>query len=324
MRALMCHEFGPPETLRLETVPALPLPPDGVRVAVKAAGVNFPDTLIIQGKYQVKPPFPFAPGGELAGVVLECGPEARRFRPGQRVVGVTLHGAFADEIVATEDRLRVLPDGIDFTVGAAFSMTYGTSLHALAQRGRLQPGETLLVLGASGGVGLAAVEIGKLMGARVLAAGGDDAKLEVARAHGADAVTNYAREGLRDAVRAFAGGGGVDVIYDAVGGDLGEQAVRCLAWKGRLLVVGFAAGRIPSYPANLLLLKGAEAVGVFWGDFRRREPEAEDANFERLFAWLAAGKLRPHIAQTYTLDRASEALEALMQRRAVGKLVVVP
>jgi NADPH2:quinone reductase len=291
-------------------------------VSVKAASVNFPDVLIIQNKYQFKPPLPFSPGSELAGVVKEVGPGVSGWKAGDRVIAFTTYGAFAEEAKTEAARLLALPTGMDFVHGAAFLLTYATSEHALRDRGALKAGESLLVLGAAGGVGLAAIEIGKALGARVIAAASSDAKLAVCREHGADAAVNYASEDLRKRVQALTEGRGVDVVYDPVGGAYTEAAFRSLAWRGRLLVVGFAAGEIPKLPLNLPLLKGAAAVGVFWGDFARREPQAFAESVRQLARWYGEGKLRPHVSQTLPLEKAAEALKLLASREAKGKIVL--
>ncbi|MDT4800111.1 Quinone oxidoreductase 1 [compost metagenome] len=293
-----------------------------ILIDVHAAAVNFPDTLIIEGKYQFKPPFPFSPGGEAAGVVAAVGEKVSHLKPGDRVMALTGWGSFAEQVAVPSYNVMPIPKGIDFNSAAAFGMTYGTSMHALKQRANLQPGETLLVLGASGGVGLAAVEIGKAMGARVIAAASSAEKLEVAKAAGADALINYSEENLKDRVKELTGGQGADVIYDPVGGDLFDAAVRSINWNGRLLVVGFASGRIPELPVNLALLKGASVVGVFWGSFAQRQPQDNLANFQQLFAWYAEGKLKPLVSQTFPLERAADAINALATRQAVGKVVV--
>ena len=291
-------------------------------VTVKAASVNFPDVLIIQNKYQFKPPLPFSPGSELAGVVKEVGSGVSAWKPGERVIAFTTYGAFAEEVKTEAARLLPLPAGMDFVSGAAFLLTYGTSDHALRDRGALKAGESLLVLGAAGGVGLAAIEIGSALGARVIAAASSEAKLAVCREHGADATINYATEDLRKRVQALTEGRGVDVVYDPVGGAYSEAAFRSLAWRGRLLVVGFAAGEIPKLPLNLPLLKGAAAVGVFWGDFARREPQIFAESVSQLTRWYAEGRLRPHVSQTLPLAKAAEALKLLASREAKGKLVL--
>ena len=322
MKAILCKQFGPPDSLVFEEVASPRAGPGEVVVSVKAASVNFPDVLIIQNKYQFKPPLPFSPGSELAGVVKEAGEGVTAFRPGDKVIAFTTYGAFAEEVKTEAARLLPLPQGMDFASGAAFLLTYGTSDHALRDRAALKEGETLLVLGAAGGVGLAAVEIGRALGARVIACASSDDKLAVCREHGADATINYASEDLRERIKALTDGRGVDVIYDAVGGAYTEPAFRSIAWRGRLLVVGFAAGEIPKLPLNLPLLKGAALVGVFWGDFARREPRRFAESIRQLGAWYREGKLRPHVSQTLPLAKAAEALKLMAARQVKGKLVL--
>jgi NADPH2:quinone reductase len=322
MKAMLCKAFGPAETLVLEEVASPEAKNTEVLLEVHAAGVNFPDTLIIEGKYQFKPPFPFSPGGEAAGVVKAVGEKVGHLKVGDRVMALTGWGSFAEEVAVPGYNVMPIPANMDFPIAAAFGMTYGTSMHALKQRANLQPGETLLVLGASGGVGLAAVEIGKAMGARVIAAASSAEKLEVAKAAGADELINYSDSSLKDEVKRLTNGQGADVIYDPVGGDLFDAAIRSIAWNGRLLVVGFASGRIPELPVNLTLLKGAAVVGVFWGAFAQRQPQDNAANFQQLFAWYGEGKLKPLVSQTFPLPKAAEAIDTLGQRKAVGKVVV--
>ena len=322
MRALLCKELGPPDRLVVETVPdPVPGPTDAV-VRVHAAGVNFPDALLIEGKYQVRPELPFSPGGECSGIVEKVGADVRHILPGARVLAFTQYGAFAEQVKVDARALIPMPADLDFVTGSAFVLTYGTSYHALVDRGALRTGETLLVLGASGGVGLAAIEIGKVLGARVIAAASSPQKLAVCTEHGADAVIDYTTEDLRARIKELTGGAGVDVVYDPVGGAYTEPALRSLAWRGRLLVVGFAAGDIPKIPANLTLLKGASLVGVFWGDYARREPGRVAADLVAMFGWLREGRLRPHIAATYPLERGGEAIAALVARKVSGKLVI--
>ncbi|MGE8409301.1 MAG: NADPH:quinone oxidoreductase family protein [Pseudomonas sp.] len=322
MKAVLCKAHGPARDLVLEDV-ASPTPKKNeILLDVHAASVNFPDTLIIEGKYQFQPPLPFSPGGEAAGVVAVAGESAGSFKVGDRVMALTGWGSFAEQVAVAAYNVLPIPEGMDFVTASAFGMTYGTSMHALRQRGQLQPGETLLVLGASGGVGLAAVEIGKAMGARVIAAASSAEKLQTAKAAGADELIDYSQNSLKDEIKRLTGGKGVDVIYDPVGGDLFDQAVRGLAWNGRLLVVGFASGRIPELPANLVLLKGAAVLGVFWGSFAQRQPADNAANFQQLFAWFAEGKLKPLVSKTYPLAEAGVAIGELAGRKAVGKLVV--
>jgi len=306
-------------------VEELPSPKAGageVVVAVKAASVNFPDVLIIQNKYQFKPPLPFSPGSEFAGVVKEVGAQVQGVKPGDKVIAFTTYGAFAEEVKIEASRLIALPEKMDFLSGAAFLLTYGTSDHALRDRGALRAGETLLVLGAAGGVGLAAIEIGKALGAQVIACASSEDKLQVCRAHGADATINYAAEDLRERIKALTGGRGADVVYDPVGGPYSEPAFRSIAWRGRLLVVGFAAGEIPRLPLNLALLKGASVVGVFWGDFARREPKQFANSVRQLGSWFREGRLRPHVSRTFPLEQAGEALKLLAARQVKGKIVL--
>jgi NADPH2:quinone reductase len=324
MKALLCKAWGGPETLVLEELPSPRAGAGEVVIDVKAAGVNFPDVLIIQNKYQLKPTLPFAPGAEAAGVIKEVGAGVTGFAAGDRVIAMTMYGAFAEECVARADQLIHMPAGLDFAAAAAFTLTYGTSWHALRDRGQLRAGETLLVLGAAGGVGIAAIEIGKALGARVIAAASSPEKLAVCRAHGADETIDYAAEDLRARLKAIVGDRGVDVVYDPVGGTYTEPAVRSTGWRGRYLVVGFANGEIPRIPLNLLLLKGSSLVGVYWGDWTRREPGAAAAGMAELLGWLSAGKLKPHVAGRYPLARAGEAIAALAGRKVAGKLVVEP
>ena len=322
MKAVVCKQFGPPESLVIEDLPSPHAGPGEAVISVKAASLNFPDVLIIQNKYQFKPPLPFSPGSELAGVVKEVGAGVSGFKPGDKVIAFTTYGAFAEEVKTEAARLLPLPQGMDFVAGAAFLLTYGTSDHALRDRAALRAGETLLVLGAAGGVGLAAIEIGKTLGARVIACASTDDKLAVCREHGADEGINYGTEDLRERIKVLTEGRGVDVVYDPVGGAYSEPAFRSLAWRGRHLVVGFAAGDIPKLPLNLALLKGASLVGVFWGDFARREPKPFGDSIRQLGDWYRQGKLRPHVSQTLPLEKAVEALKLMAARQVKGKLVL--
>jgi NADPH2:quinone reductase len=323
MKAVLCKEYGLPGKLVIEDIPS-PKPGSGqVVVSVKACGVNFPDTLIIQGKYQFKPELPFSPGGEVAGVIKEIGDGVTRVKPGDRVIAFNTWGGFAEEMVVDADRTIPMPAGMDFIPASAFVLTYGTSYHALKDRADIKAGETLLVLGAAGGVGLAAIQLGKAMGARVIAAASSEAKLKVCRDNGADELINYGSEDLRARVKAITAGKGVDVVYDPVGGPYSEPALRDMAWKGRFLVVGFAAGDIPKVPLNLTLLKGCSIVGVFWGAFTKNEPEHNRENNWELMAMYAAGKIKPHIHATYPLERAAEALNEVLNKRVTGKMVLV-
>jgi NADPH:quinone reductase len=294
-----------------------------VVISVKAASVNFPDVLIIQNKYQFKPPLPFSPGSELAGVVKSVGDGVTSVKPGDRVMAFTTYGAFAEEVKTDASRLLPIPAGMDFTTASAFVLTYGTSDHALRDRGDLQAGETVLILGAAGGVGIAAIEIAKAVGARVIACASRDDKLAVCREHGADETINYQTEDLRERVKAITGGKGADVVYDPVGGAYTEPALRSCAWRGRLLVVGFAAGDIPKIPLNLTLLKGCSIVGVFWGEFARREPTAFASSIAQLGRWYGEGKVKPHVSATLPLERAADALNLMAGREVKGKVVLL-
>jgi NADPH2:quinone reductase len=322
MRAVLCKAWGAPEDLVVEQV-AAPVPGEGeVRIRVAAAGVNFADTLIIAGKYQARPDFPFSPGLEVAGTVIECGPGVARLAPGDRVMAAIDAGGFAEEAVARAGDVHRIPEAMDFTTAAGFPVAYGTGYGALSWRAGLQSGETLLVLGAAGGAGLTAVECGKAMGARVIAAAGGAAKLAVAREHGADETIDYRSEDLRERVKALTGGAGCDVIYDPVGGDAFDTALRCIAWEGRIVVIGFASGRIPQIPANILLVKNCSAVGYFWGSYRRHDPARVRAGFERLLAWYEEGRLRPLVSAHFPLEGVAGALRSLMERRSTGKVVL--
>jgi NADPH2:quinone reductase len=324
MKAVLCKAYGMPETLVIEEIEPLRAGRGQVVVEVKACGVNFPDTLIIQGKYQFKPAMPFSPGSEVAGVVKEVGEGVKGVNVGDHVIASTGWGGFAEEVVVDATKIIPMPAGLNFTIASAFVLTYGTSHHALKDRAQLQPGETLLVLGAAGGVGIAAIEIGKQLGARVIAAASNDQKLAVCRQHGASEVINYASEDLRERIKQITGGQGVDVIFDPVGSSYSEPALRSMAWKGRFLVVGFAGGEIPRIPLNLTLLKGCSIVGVFWGAFTEREPQHNADNLQELMSWLSQGILKPHISATYPLERAADALYDMLNRKVLGKAVLVP
>lgn len=322
MRAILCKEYGPANTLVIEDVPSPEVKGRGVKVRVKAAGLNFPDTLIIEGKYQLKPSMPFSPGGEMSGEVMEVGEKVTRFKPGDRVAGLTGYGAFAEEVIVPEQNILPIPESMSDEKAAAFSMVYGTSYYALKQRANIQPGETLLVLGASGGVGLATIELGKAMGAKVIAAASTAEKLAIAKEAGADELINYSEEPLKEAVKKLTNSKGVDVIYDPVGGEFTEQALRAMAWNGRHLIIGFAAGDIPQIPANLTLLKGCSVVGVFWGSFTQREPENSAKNMMELLQMFAEGKIDPKISQVFEFEDYEKALGALTGRTATGKIVL--
>jgi NADPH2:quinone reductase len=322
MKAVVCHRFGPPETLGLEDLPMPTHGADEVRVAVHAAALNFPDVLMIEGKYQSQPPFPFSPGGEFAGTISAVGANVHGWAVGDRVFGGSGHGAMVEQLTLNPARLRRIPAGMSFEQASGISTTYGTSYHALKQRADLQPGETLLVLGAAGGVGLAAVELGKAMGARVIAAASTDEKLAVAKRCGADELINYADGELKDKVKALTQGRGADVIYDPVGGDLFDQCMRCINWKGRVLVVGFVGGYIPKVPINLILLKGCQVVGVFYGSFSVREAALNEQNFRDILGLFEAGKINPLVGRTYPLSEYATALRCLSGRTAIGKVVL--
>lgn len=322
MKAYVCREFGPVDSHKVEEIEDPRAEAGQVIVDVKAAGVSFPDVLIVQGKYQFQPPFPFSPGGEIAGIISEIGEGVVDWKVGDRVMAMTGNGGIAEKVLAFEMTLMPLPDSMDFKDGAAFPLNYGTTYYALKQRGQLQAGETLLVTGAGGGVGTTAIEIGKAMGARVIAAASSDEKLEIAKNLGADEVINYSDGELKEKVKALTGGLGADVIYDPIGGDIFMQCMRCINWKGRVLVIGFASGPIPEVPTNLALLKGCSIVGVFWGRFTGAEPEENSQNFDELFALHAEGKLKPQITKSYSLDDAAEAIASLENRKAIGKVVI--
>ena len=295
-----------------------------VVVRIKATALNFFDTLIIENKYQFKPEMPFSPGAEIAGEILQIGEGVTGFQIGERVMAYVSWGGCREEIAVAAEKLVRIPDGIEFKIAAGLTVTYGTTYHGLKDRADLQEGETLAVLGASGGVGQSAVELGKVMGARVIAAASSDDKLEFCRSIGADDLVNYSTENLKDRLKELTDGTGVDVIYDPVGAEYSEQALRAIAWQGRFLVVGFAAGEIPKIPLNLTLLKGCQIVGVFWGAFAKRSPQAEQANMAQILRWVQEGKLNPHIHREYTLDQTAEALQALANREVKGKAIIIP
>lgn len=322
MKAIICEQYGPPSTLVLKEVPAPAPGPKEVRVRLKACGVNFPDTLIIQGKYQFKPELPFTPGSDIAGVIDAVGEGVRGHKVGDRVFGFVQTGGFAEQVVAPARNVFPKPSGMEDAVAASFLMAYGTSYHALKDRASLKEGETLVVLGASGGVGLAAVELGKLMGARVIACASTPEKLDLCREYGADETINYTTEDLKARIKELTGKDGADVIYDPVGGDYSEAALRTMGWNGRYLVVGFAAGDIPKIPLNLMLLKSCQVVGVFWGAFAMKFPEENVANTMKLMQWHAEGKLKPHLHAVYPLADAAAALEEMMGRQVRGKVVI--
>ncbi len=322
MKAVLCKQWGDPDSLVVEDVDIRPPGKGEVQIRVRACGINFADTLMIQGQYQVKPPFPFSPGLEVAGEISALGEGIDSFKVGQRVMSICNYGGLAEYVNVPGNFIVPLPPNMDDVSAAAFPVAYGTSHIALEHRADLQPGETLLVLGAAGGVGLTAVEIGKLMGATVIAAASTDEKLELAQSYGADHLINYSSENLRERLKAITGGTGVNVAYDPVGGELFDMAVRSMAWEGRLLVVGFASGTIPQLSVNLTLVKNCSIVGVFWGAYSANRPDVLRDSLKRLLGWYAEGRLKPHISQTFPLEQAGDALWALMRRQSTGKVVV--
>lgn len=324
MRAVVCTSLEGPKSLRVEELPEPSCGRGEVRIDVRAAALNFPDVLLTYGKYQFKPAPPFTPGGEASGIVSDVGEGVTRVKKGDRVATTLLYGAFAERIVVPELSVVKVPEAVSFETAAATLLTYLTTIHALEDRAHLRAGETLLVLGASGGVGIAAVQLGKLLGATVIAAASSDAKIAFCKEQGADLGIVYSREDLKERAKALTSGSGVDVIYDAVGGAYSEAALRAIAWEGRHLVVGFAAGEIPKIPLNLTLLKGCQIVGVFWGQFAIREPLRNLAHGEKIFAWVAEGKLSPHVDAVLPFAEATAALERMERREVKGKLVLVP
>jgi NADPH2:quinone reductase len=323
MRAIVCDTWGGEELLKIKDLPA-PIPKDDeLVIGVKAAGVNFPDTLIIRNTYQVKPALPFTPGNEVAGIVIAAGAKISKFAVGDRVLALIGIGAFCEQVLVKEFSCIKIPDAMGFDAAAGFMLAYGTSWHAVRDRAALQPGETMLVLGASGGVGLAAVEIGKAIGAKVLAAASTNEKCEIARAHGADEVINYSDEDLRAGIKRTCPAG-LNVIYDPVGGQFSEPAFRSIAWRGRHVVVGFANGAIPAMPLNLPLLKGASIVGVQYGYFFNHQPAEHAAGVEEMFNWFDQGKIRPLVSKSYRLEDTPQALADIGARKVTGKIVIIP
>jgi len=322
MRAIVCKEFGQLSVLELgeleEPVPG----PGRVKIEVHSAGMNFPDTLMIAGKYQAKPPFPFAPGMESAGVVVALGEGVQGLNAGDRVMAHLSWGGCAEFATAEADKTLRIPDSMSFDEAAGFMVTYGTTYHALVDRACIQAGEVLLVHGAAGGVGLNAVELGKLLGAMVIATVGSDEKIDIVKQYGADHVINYTKQDFREVVKELTGGEGADVIYDPVGGDVCDQSMRCINWNGRLLIIGFAGGRIQDIKANMILLKGCSVVGVMWGGFAGRSVSENVANFSKMFEWYEAGKIKPHIGGLFPLAETREALEFILSRKSTGKVIV--
>lgn len=322
MRAVLCKEWGGPEKLTVEDLPSPPMRAGAVRIAVHAAGINFADLLLIAGQYQEKPAFPFTPGAEAAGTVTEVGAGVSNVKRGDRVIVLAGLGAYAEEIVVDAARVMPMPPKMDFAAAAGFPIAYGTSHGALDWRARLQPGEWLLVYGAAGGVGLTAVEIGKAMGARVIACASGPEKLAVAKERGADFLIDYSREDIREKVKEITGGRGADVVYDPVGGDAFDAALRSIAWEGRIVIIGFASGRIPQIPANIALVKNISIIGFYWGSYQSRKPELLQRSFAQLFHWFEAGKLKPHVSQCFDLKDVAGALELMRNRKSTGKVVI--
>ncbi|MFT4518331.1 MAG: NADPH2:quinone reductase [Halioglobus sp.] len=323
MKAVICKEHGLPEKLEMVTDWAEPeVGESEILIDVKAAGLNFPDVLMIQGKYQMQPDMPFIPGGECAGDVIAVGDKVTRYKVGDKVISAGGSGAFCQRIAVHEFGAFPMPEGLSYEQAAGVCITYFTSYYALKQRANIQPGETMLVLGAAGGVGTTAIELGKLMGAKVIAAASTDEKLELCKKLGADEVINYSETSVKDAVKEMTGGKGVDVVYDPVGGDFSEPALRSMGWNGRYLVIGFASGPIPKIPLNLALLKGCSIVGVFWGRFVGEEPEVNLKNVEELWELFASGKISPVVTDSFPLEQYEEAFNCMMERRARGKVIL--
>ncbi len=324
MKAVLCTSFSSIDDLRIEQVPSLQPSNDEVIIEVKACGLNFPDTLIIQGKYQFKPELPFSPGGEIAGIVKEIGSAVTQLKVGDKVMYGSVFGGFAQEVQAKEAAVFKMPPMLDFVTGASSMLTYGTSYHALVNRANIQKGEIVLVLGAAGGVGTAAIQIAKALGATIIAAASTKEKLDFCKENGADYLINYTTEDLKSKVKEITKGKGVDVVYDPVGDEYTEPALRAIAWKGRYLVVGFAGGDIPKIPLNLALLKGCAIVGVFWGAFVKNEPQQNAQNLQTIIQWFAQGKLKSQIHGKYPLEGVKEAMYAMINKEVKGKIVLIP
>jgi len=322
MKALLCKEFGDPDILVMEEIEEPKVAAGTVKIQVHSVGLNFPDTLMIAGKYQFKPAFPFAPGMESAGIITEVGEGVTDIKVGDRVMSNHGVGGFAEYVVAPAEATYVIPDNMPFDQAAGFPVTYGTTYHALVDRAQIKEGEVLLVHGAAGGVGLNAVELGKVLGATVIGTVGSDEKMDIVRQYGADHVINYSTESIKDRVKELTGGKGADVIYDPVGGDAFDQSMRCINWEGRLLVIGFASGRIAELKTNLALLKGCSVMGVFWGDFARRTPERNRANFAAMLKMVEEGKINPHVSTHFPLEQGADAMKALLSRKTTGKVII--
>ena len=322
MKAIICSRWCKPEDLEMLEVGSPNISPNQVKVAVHAAGVNFPDTLIIEGKYQFKPELPFSPGSEIAGEIIEVGEQVENFTKGDRVMAAFSHGGFAEEVCINYKKLTKIPESMDYIIAASMSLTYGTSSFALFQRADIKKTDTVLIHGSTGGVGITALEISKAVGAKVIATASNEEKLKIAKNYGADYCINYSNKEFKDEVKEITNGKGADIIYDPVGGSIFEQSLRCIAWNGKLLVIGFASGKIPSAPANLPLLKNSSIVGVFWGAWTEREPEGHNLNMKKIFSWWKAKKINPRIYNVYDFDQTNDALYDLLNRKVIGKAVI--
>ena len=322
MKAIVCNEWCKPEDLKVSEIKNPTLDDNSVRVEIYASGVNFPDVLIVQGKYQYKPPFPFSPGSEVAGIISEIGKNVRNLKVGDRVMAVTGHGAFAEEICVPEHKITLVPENMDFITAASMSLTYGTSSYALFQRANIKENDVVLIHGATGGVGITAIEISKAVGAKVIATASTDEKLKIAKEYGADYCINYSQNEFKDKVKEYTNGKGANIIYDPVGGDVFNQSLRCIAWNGIILVIGFASGTIASAPTNLPLLKNCSIVGVFWGAWREREPNGHNVNMEKILKWWKENKVKPKVSKVFNLEDTKYALQALINREVIGKAVI--
>ena len=322
MKAIVCNDWCKPEDLKVSEIKNPTLDDNLVRVEIHASGVNFPDVLIVQGKYQYKPPFPFSPGSEVAGIISEIGKNIKSLNVGDRVMAVTGHGAFAEEICVPEDKITLVPENMDFITAASMSLTYGTSSYALFQRANIKENDVVLIHGATGGVGITAIEISKAVGAKVIATASTDEKLKIAKEYGADYCINYSQNEFKDKVKEYTDGKGANIIYDPVGGDVFNQSLRCIAWNGIILVIGFASGTIASAPTNLPLLKNCSIVGVFWGAWREREPNGHNVNMEKILKWWKENKVKPKVSKVFNLEDTKYALQALINREVIGKAVI--
>ena len=322
MKAIVCNEWCKPEDLKVSEIGSPDLDNNSVRIEVNAAGVNFPDVLIVQGKYQYKPTFPFSPGSEVAGVISEIGSNVTSLNKGDKVMSVTGHGAFAEEVCVPENKITLMPEGMDFITAASMSLTYGTSAYALFQRANIKENDVILIHGATGGVGITAIEISKAVGAKVIATASTDEKLKIAKEYGADYCINYTNNEFKEKVKEITNGNGANIIYDPVGGEVFDQSLRCVAWDGRILVIGFASGTIASAPTNLPLLKNCSIVGVFWGAWREREPNGHNVNMERILKWWKEKRIKPKVSKVFNLEDTKYALQALINREVIGKAVI--